>query len=61
MNKWTERDHVLSYLNMADGIPHRTEGERVLLDHVPVDVRQILDLGCGDGGLLALFFKPAFG
>ncbi|MBD1910353.1 MULTISPECIES: class I SAM-dependent methyltransferase [unclassified Leptolyngbya] len=53
-NLWTSADHALSYLARADQIPHRTEGERVLLDHVPRTVRRILDLGTGDGRLLAL-------
>lgn len=53
-NLWTSADHALGYLARADHIPHRTEGERVLLDHVPRTVSRILDLGTGDGRLLAL-------
>lgn len=54
VNLWDTVAHALAYLATADQIPHRTEGEAVLLDHVPRNVRHILDLGTGDGRLLAL-------
>jgi tRNA (cmo5U34)-methyltransferase len=54
VNLWTSADHALKYLSMADTIPHRTEGEGVLLDHVPKTVQRILDLGTGNGRLLKL-------
>jgi tRNA (cmo5U34)-methyltransferase len=54
MNLWTSRSHALDYLARADQIPHRTEGEAMLLDQVPTTVQRILDLGTGDGRLLAL-------
>lgn len=54
MNCWTSASHALGYLSRADQIPHRTEGEAVLLDHVPRSTQRILDLGTGDGRLLNL-------
>ncbi|MFH7030044.1 MAG: class I SAM-dependent methyltransferase [Heteroscytonema crispum UTEX LB 1556] len=54
INLWTSADHALGYLAKADRIPHRTEGEAMLLSQVPKTVKRILDLGTGDGRLLAL-------
>jgi tRNA (cmo5U34)-methyltransferase len=54
VNLWRSAEHALDYLRMADSIPHRTEGERTLLEFLPPAVGRVLDLGSGDGRLLAL-------
>ena len=57
--EWSNVEHALAYLNKADNIPHRTEGEAVLLDYVPKGAGRILDLGAGDGRLSRACTKPA--
>jgi tRNA (cmo5U34)-methyltransferase len=54
INLWTSTEHALAYLGRADSIPHRIEGESTLLEFIPPTARRILDLGTGDGRLLAL-------
>jgi len=57
VNLWTKADHALDYLERADSITHRSEGESTLLEFIPRATRRILDLGTGDGRLLALVLR----
>jgi SAM-dependent methyltransferase len=52
--EWADPEHVRAYLAVAGRVPHRAEGEAALLEHVPAGARRVLDLGTGDGHLLAL-------
>ncbi len=54
VNRWASAEHARDYLSRADSILHRSEGESALLEFIPATTRRILDLGTGDGRLLAL-------
>jgi tRNA (cmo5U34)-methyltransferase len=54
LKEYNSAEHALQYLARADRIAHRTAGEAVVLELVPRSARRILDLGAGDGRLLAL-------
>src|SRR5262249_43221442 len=53
VNLWSEASHARDYLERRPSIPHREEGFGVLLEFLPPTPRRVLDLGTGDGYLLA--------
>jgi SAM-dependent methyltransferase len=54
-NSWSDAAHSAAYLSRAAEVPHRGEGEAVLVsDLSTVLPGRLLDLGCGDGRLAAL-------
>jgi tRNA (cmo5U34)-methyltransferase len=54
INLWSNAQHSRDYLQRADSIPHRREGESTLLEFLPAQVSRFLDIGAGGGRLLSL-------
>lgn len=54
VNQWEPVGHVAKYLSIVDDRPHKEEIIKVLLEQIPSNVSHVLDLGTGDGRLLAL-------
>jgi tRNA (cmo5U34)-methyltransferase len=54
INLWSNAQHSRDYLQRADSIPHRREGESTILEFLPAQVSRFLDIGAGGGRLLSL-------
>jgi tRNA (cmo5U34)-methyltransferase len=53
VNKWTSAEHVSTYLSRTE-FPHGEEIKNAVLEQIPSGVKRVLDLGTGDGRMLAL-------
>lgn len=51
---WGSGERVTRYLEQMGALPHRREAEEALLEQLPPNCRRVLDLGTGDGHLIAL-------
>ncbi|MEM7275839.1 MAG: class I SAM-dependent methyltransferase [Actinomycetota bacterium] len=51
---WDDPAHAVRYLDGGVDVPHRAEGESELVESLQAPVDRVLDLGCGDGRLLAV-------
>jgi tRNA (cmo5U34)-methyltransferase len=56
-DEWKTAEKAFSYLRKIGTIPHRAEGEKVLLEQIPTSVNRVLDLATGSGQLLSLVKK----
>ena len=55
VNLWVNADHAIAYLKEREQLPHRVEAMEVVLELLDgKSVTRVLDLGTGDGNLLAL-------
>jgi SAM-dependent methyltransferase len=54
MREYDSEEKTARYVSTAGEIPHREIGEALLLERLPEGALRVLDLGCGDGHLLAL-------
>ncbi len=53
-SEWSDPGHVRHYLERTGGHERLDEGSRALLELIPQSGRRALDLGTGDGRLLAM-------
>lgn len=60
-NEWTNRGHAEAYLERRAGIPRLDVGYSEMLEILPADPRRVLDLGCGDGKVMAMIGGPGVG
>ncbi len=57
-NEWADADHARGFLDRRDGLPRIDVAYSELLQILPANPRRVLDLGCGDGKVMAMIGGP---
>jgi SAM-dependent methyltransferase len=57
-NEWATAEHATAYLERAPRLPKRDTAYSELLELMPAAPRRVLDLGTGDGYVMALIGAP---
>lgn len=57
-NEWVDAEHAQGFLDRRDQLPQLEAGYGHVLDLLPASPRRVLDLGCGDGKVMALIGAP---
>jgi tRNA (cmo5U34)-methyltransferase len=54
-SEWRQRQWAEDWPSFREGLPHASDGERLLVESLlPGEAERILDLGCGDGRMIAV-------
>jgi SAM-dependent methyltransferase len=53
-NEWANAEHAQGFLDRRAGLPRIDVGYAELLEILPSNPRRVLDLGCGDGKVMAM-------
>ena len=53
-NEWVNADHAQGFLDKRDQVPQLEIGYSELLSILPPNPKRVLDLGCGDGKVMAM-------
>ena len=57
-NEWVDAAHAQQFLDRRDEVPQLDVGYSELLAILPPDPKRVLDLGCGDGKVMAMIGGP---